>query len=87
VIKTVSYNRLRWGSRRGMLELDLILMPFVERIYPTLNPDDQALYARLLECEDQDLFAWLLHRQPAPEDWQREIIHLIRLSISASPQP
>ena len=78
----MSYNRLRWGSRRGMLELDLILMPFVEHVYPTLEPHGQALYARLLECEDQDLFAWLLQREPPPEDWQREIVHLIRLSAN-----
>lgn len=80
----MSYNRLRWGSRRGMLELDLLLMPFVERIYPTLDPDNQTLYARLLECEDQDLFAWLLHRQAPPEDWQRTIVNLIRASADAS---
>lgn len=67
-----------------MLELDLILMPFVEQVYPTLDPDNQALYARLLESEDQDLFAWLLHRQIPPEDWQCTIVHLIRASVSAS---
>jgi len=68
-----------------MLELDLILMPFVERVYPTLDPDDQALYARLLECEDQDLFAWLLQRQIPQEDWQCTIVQLIRASTSANP--
>lgn len=82
----MSYNRLRWGSRRGMLELDLILMPFVEQVYPTLNTQDQALYARLLECEDQDLFAWLLHRESPQEDWQRDIIQLIRTSTRNIPQ-
>lgn len=70
-----------------MLELDLILMPFVERVYPSLSPSDQALYARLLDCEDQDLFAWLLHREPAPEEWQRAIIQLIRLSAANARTP
>lgn len=83
----MTYNRLRWGSRRGMLELDLILMPFVEQIYPTLKPEDQLLYARLLECEDQDLFAWLLHREPPPEDWQKSIVQLVSASASASSGP
>lgn len=63
----MEYNRLCWGSRRGMLELDLILMPFVEKVYPTLAEDEQALYERLLACEDQDMFSWFLHRQK-PED-------------------
>jgi antitoxin CptB len=63
----VEKNRLIWGSRRGMLELDLILLPFVENIYPTLEREDQLSYQRLLECEDQDLYAWFTCRQD-PED-------------------
>lgn len=60
-------NRLIWGSRRGMLELDLILLPFVENIYPALEREDQLSYQRLLACEDQDLYAWFTGRQD-PED-------------------
>lgn len=63
----MDYNRLKWASRRGMLELDLILQPFVEQAYPTLSADWQQIFADLLLCEDQDLFAWLLSRQE-PED-------------------
>lgn len=57
-------RRVYWHSRRGMLELDLVLMPFAEQVYPTLDPQTQALYRELLECEDADLFAWLVHRTP-----------------------
>lgn len=74
----MEYNRLRWASRRGMLELDLILMPFVEGAYPTLNASDQADYARLLECEDQDLFAWFLHRQEPDDESLRPIVAKVR---------
>ena len=65
-------NRLYWGSRRGMLELDLVLMPFLENIYPTLAQADKELYWRLLECEDPDMFAWFLqHKDPEDPDLQR----------------
>jgi antitoxin CptB len=71
-------NRLFWGSRRGMLELDLILMPFVDNVYPTLDPSDQLLYQQLLEEQDQDMFAWFLKRQD-PEDPQlQRIVQIIR---------
>ena len=56
------YNRIRWQSRRGMLELDLVLEPFVTHRYRQLSERDQGRYRDLLECEDQDLFAWLLGR-------------------------
>lgn len=71
-------NRLFWGSRRGMLELDLILLPFVDNGYPELEQDDKERYWKLLECEDQDMFAWFLRRQePEDPDIQR-IVNLVR---------
>lgn len=71
-------NRLFWGSRRGMLELDLILMPFLENVYPTLAQSDKELYWMLLEEQDQDMYAWFMHREnPAKTELQR-IVDIIR---------
>lgn len=61
------YNRVVWHSRRGMLELDLVLEPFVKQCYRQLSQEDQALYRRLLECEDQDLFDWFLKKRPVQD--------------------
>ena len=70
-------NRLMWASRRGMLELDLILMPFAEHVYPSLDEVDQQHYWKLLDQEDQDLFAWFLGRlQPDDPDLLR-IVQLV----------
>lgn len=75
---SVDKNRLLWGSRRGMLELDLILMPFLENIYPTLAQADKELYWKLLEEQDQDMYAWFLRREnPANPELQR-IVDIIR---------
>ena len=69
-------TRLFWASRRGMLELDLILLPFIEQIYPELDAEDRERYHRLLDCEDQDLFGWFLRRQD-PED--PELLKIVRI--------
>ncbi|XOZ35211.1 succinate dehydrogenase assembly factor 2 [Halomonadaceae bacterium KBTZ08] len=61
------YKRLVWHSRRGMLELDLLLVPFVKEAYPSLSEADQARYRSLIDCEDNDLFAWFMQRN-RPED-------------------
>ncbi len=61
------YKRIYWASRRGMLELDLVLMPFVQERLRELSADEQQRYVRLLECEDTELFAWFLQRQ-RPQD-------------------
>ncbi|WP_273202951.1 succinate dehydrogenase assembly factor 2 [Marinobacter subterrani] len=71
------YNRLWWHSRRGMLELDNLLIPFVEEAYRDLNADDQARYKKLLSCEDNDMFDWFMQRsRPQDADLQR-IVDLI----------
>jgi len=69
MIDSEELNRTRWAARRGMLELDLVLEPFVTARYAALDHVDRARFQRLLQCEDQDLFAWLLQRdRPADED-------------------
>ena len=75
---SVDYHRLRWASRRGMLELDLVLGPFLENIYPGLEEDDKLLFQRLLESEDQDLFNWFLNKT-VPED--KDLAHIIKIIL------
>lgn len=79
-------NRLFWGSRRGMLELDLVLMPFLEKVYPGLEQSDKERYWLLLEEQDQDLFAWFLRREnPANPELQR-IVEIIRANTGLQQQ-
>jgi antitoxin CptB len=62
-------HRVYWHSRRGMLELDLVLMPFAQNHYSHLSVRDKQHYVKLLACEDQDLFGWFLqHRVPEDPD-------------------
>lgn len=65
-------KRLYWHSRRGMWELDLLLIPFLEKRFDSLSREDQSVYQRLIEEEDQDLFVWLMHREwPTDPDLRR----------------
>jgi len=71
-----NFQRVRWHSRRGMLELDLILVPFAEQYFELLDEADQDRYVKLLEAEDQDLLAWMLEHS-VPED--QDILAIIKL--------
>jgi antitoxin CptB len=66
-------NRIYWHSRRGMLELDLILVPFVKNHFAELSEENKQRYIELLKSEDQDLFAWLMGYQ-IPENCELKII-------------
>jgi antitoxin CptB len=61
-----------------MLELDLILTPFVENVYDTLSKDDQLRFEVLLECEDQTLFMWFMQREYPSDPNMERIIKIIR---------
>jgi len=62
-------GRVYWQSRRGMLELDLLLIPFAQEAYPGLDAEARAQFRSLLVCEDTQLYRWLVARdaEPAPE--------------------
>lgn len=60
-------NRLRWRSRRGMLELDLLLLPFFDEVFDQLTEADQGIFIRLLDQDDPDLLQWF-SRKGVPDD-------------------
>jgi len=61
------FNRLFWHCRRGMLELDVLLVPFLKEAYRDLPQEDKVLFSKLIENEDPDLFSWFL-RNGEPKD-------------------
>ena len=51
-------RQLTWRSKRGLLELELLLEPFVRRL-GELSRAELEQYGRLLEHDDLDLYDWL----------------------------
>ncbi|WP_445010236.1 FAD assembly factor SdhE [Vreelandella stevensii] len=70
-------KRLYWHSRRGMWELDLLLIPFLEARFESLTHEQQQTYQRLIEEEDQDLFVWLMHREWPEDPALRQMVQMI----------
>jgi len=70
-------KRLYWHSRRGMWELDLLLIPFLEARFESLSHEQQLTYQRLIEEEDQDLFVWLMHRERPEDPELRQLVQMI----------
>ena len=62
------WNRAKWASRRGLLELDLLLAPFVTEAFLELNPLLRQDYRELLFQDDQDLMEWIMGRSAIKED-------------------
>ena len=59
-------GRVMWRSRRGLLELDLRLVPFARDAYSGLDAQTRRAYCELLEEDDPDVLAWLTGLEPVP---------------------
>jgi antitoxin CptB len=64
--------RVRWGCRRGMLELDYLLLSFFEDYYMHLSEHEKMSFVSFLEEEDNRLYQWLVKRErsPFPEEYR-----------------
>ena len=74
-MNTSNKTRIHWACRRGMKELDILIMPFFENEYDRLSAEEQQAFVQLLDYQDPQLFSWLMN-QSQPED--NRLLHIIR---------
>ena len=72
------WNRAKWASRRGLLELDLLLSPFVNEAFNALDDGLRSDYRELLFQDDQDLMEWIMGRADVPEPRFARVVLEIR---------
>jgi len=75
-------RRLEWQCRRGMLELDVILGPFLARDFSSLDADQQTAFVELLEHPDPDLYTWIMGYGDCPHEQLYPILKSIQLKMS-----
>jgi antitoxin CptB len=71
-------HRCYWRSRRGLLELDLLLPPFVKARFDSLSVSQLSALQRLLDCEDQDIWDWFQRRATPGDAELLAIVDLVR---------
>jgi antitoxin CptB len=71
-------DRLRWRCRRGMRELDLLLLGFVDCNDCRLGSDELRAFQRLLDYPDGILLELLMGRAPPPDGELASVIGRIR---------
>jgi len=60
-------DRLRWHCRRGLLELDYIFEDYLDQRYAAAPEAERAQFRALLDNQDPDLQAWILHGATPPQ--------------------
>jgi len=71
-------RRLAWRCRRGMKELDLLLVEYLQQHWLHARPDEQQSFAQILELPDPVLAAYLLGHADCPEESLRPLLATLR---------
>jgi antitoxin CptB len=77
-LRRVRTERLRWQSRRALLELDLVLQRFWQKQPEALAGEQAEVLERLLVMEDHDLWELLSGRQDAGDPVLQDMVVLLR---------
>lgn len=75
--------RLRWRCRRGMRELDALLVKFVDRAGATLSSAELAAFEVILELPDPVLHSYLLGRSAPTDAATVQLLERIRAAAGA----
>jgi antitoxin CptB len=85
MVDAEALNRLKWRSRRGLLENDLFVERFFRRHAETLTERNATGLQALMELADPDLLDLFLARQEPQDALDCEAVHeVLRLIRSGS---
>ena len=76
----MSVNKLRWKSRKGIRELDILLQNYLETHYSTLDSLDKKLFEEILEIDTYDLLNAISGKSSYNEKYESIITELSKLS-------
>ena len=75
--------KLKWRCRRGMRELDALLLAFVDGSAAGFTSDELTRFEQFLALPDPVLHAYLLGRSAPPDAATAELIERIRAAVRA----
>ncbi len=71
-------SKTRWACRRGMLELDKLLLTFFDKTYEQMSDNGRKIFNKLLTNADQDLYKWLLGSECTSDPSLQDMVLMIR---------
>lgn len=73
-------RRLRWRCRRGMRELDQLMLRYLDQRWRQAPAGERAQFERLLEVEDDRLWRWFMGREtPQEKDLHALVERIVEL--------
>ena len=81
-----NYNKfqIEWDCRRGMLELDKVIMPFYQQHFEGLSEAQKDIFLRLLACSDLQLFSWFFNNGQIEDAELAQMVALIQQKVQVA---
>jgi antitoxin CptB len=77
-------GKLRWRCRRGMKELDLLTLGYLERYYSSASAEDQQAFAELLELQDPLLMSYMVGRETPADAVTARVVGVMRTLLNSA---
>jgi antitoxin CptB len=71
-------ERARWRCRRGLLELDLTLLRFMDEHYVNLGEAERRQFEMLLDLSDNDLWDMIALKKKAADARLQYVLSLLQ---------
>ena len=76
-------RKYRWQCRRGASEVEVVLYGYLDDHSDNDSAEHQAWFAKLLACEDADMFEWFTYRSEPQDPALREYVRHVLALVSA----
>lgn len=74
-------DRLRWRCRRGMKELDVVMIRYLERHYLDADSEEREAFEAVLQIEDPELFPLVMGKAEPDNPKIARVIEKLRSPI------
>ena len=71
-------RRIRFQTRRGLLELDILLGRFMDKEFQHLSDDEMAVFVEILDLPDQEFLALVNEKEEAGKPYFVPLLEKIR---------
>jgi|WetSurMetagenome_2_1015567.scaffolds.fasta_scaffold327119_2 antitoxin CptB len=77
----LNISKLKWRSRRGMRELDVLLERYLNRRFSNAPDEEQTLFEAFVDLPDDPLIDWLLKDVSPPAKWQPLVQQILSITF------
>lgn len=75
-------KRLRWRCRRGMQELDTLLLRYLEAYYPNANEEHKQAFTEILDMQDPELWSLLTGKTIPKNQGINDVVKSLQQSVT-----